>query len=42
VIFELKGLPRQLSIPDRSVQPKVKPRVSADPAVPAQTVAALD
>jgi pyruvate carboxylase len=36
LIFELNGMPRQLSIPDRSVQPKVKPRVSADPAVPAQ------
>jgi len=36
VTFELNGMPRQLSIPDRSVQPKVKPRVQADPAVPAQ------
>jgi pyruvate carboxylase len=36
VIFELNGMPRQLSITDRSVQPKVKPRVKADPAVPAQ------
>jgi pyruvate carboxylase len=36
VIFELNGMPRQLSITDRSVQPKVKPRVKADPAVPTQ------
>jgi pyruvate carboxylase len=36
VLFELNGMPRQLTIPDRSVQPKVKPRVKADPAVPAQ------
>ena len=36
VLFELNGMPRQLTITDRSVQPKVKPRVKADPAVPAQ------
>ena len=36
VTFELNGMPRQLSIPDRSVQPKVKPRQKADPGVPAQ------
>jgi len=36
VLFELNGMPRQLSISDRSVQPKVKPRVKADPAAPAQ------
>ena len=36
VLFELNGMPRQLTIADRSVQPKVKPRVKADPAVPAQ------
>jgi len=36
VIFELNGMPRQLTVADRSVQPKVKPRVKADPAVPAQ------
>ncbi len=36
VTFELNGMPRQLSIPDRSVQPKVKPRLKADPAVPVQ------
>jgi pyruvate carboxylase len=34
VIFELNGMPRQLTVADRSVQPKVKPRVKADPAVP--------
>src|SRR6185436_19190001 len=36
VTFELNGMPRQLTITDRSVQPKVKPRLKADPAVPAQ------
>ena len=36
VTFELNGMPRQLSITDRSVQPKVKPRLKADPAVAAQ------
>jgi pyruvate carboxylase len=36
LIFELNGMPRQLSIADRSVLPKIKPRVKADPAVPAQ------
>src|SRR6185436_18670822 len=36
VLFELNGMPRQLTIADRSVQPKVKPRLKADPAVPAQ------
>ena len=36
VIFELNGMTRQLPVTDRSVQPKVKPRTKADPAVPAQ------
>jgi pyruvate carboxylase len=36
VTFELNGMSRQLSIVDRSVTPKVKARVKADPAVPAQ------
>jgi pyruvate carboxylase len=36
VIFELNGMTRQLSITDRSVQPKVKPRVKADPSAPTQ------
>jgi len=36
VLFELNGMPRQISVMDRSVQPKVKPRVKADPAVPTQ------
>jgi len=31
VTFELNGMPRQMSITDRSVQPKVKPRTKADP-----------
>ena len=34
--FELNGMTRQLLITDRSVQPKVKARVKADPAVPVQ------
>jgi len=36
VTFELNGMPRQMSITDRSVQPKVKPRTKADPATPTQ------
>lgn len=32
VLFELNGMPRQLTIVDRSVQPKAKSRVKADPA----------
>jgi pyruvate carboxylase len=36
VAFELNGMPRQMSIIDRSVQPKVKPRIKADPTIPAQ------
>ena len=36
VTFELNGMPRQLSIVDRSVTPKVKARVKADPAVAEQ------
>ena len=36
VTFELNGMPRQLSIPDRSVTPKVKARTKADPAVATQ------
>jgi pyruvate carboxylase len=36
VTFELNGMPRQLSIPDRSVQPKVKARAKADPAIATQ------
>lgn len=34
--FELNGMSRQLLITDRSVQPKVKARMKADPAVPVQ------
>jgi pyruvate carboxylase len=34
VSFELNGMPREASIQDRSVQPKVKSRVKADPANP--------
>ena len=34
VTFELNGMPRQLSIVDRSVTPKVKARAKADPADP--------
>jgi pyruvate carboxylase len=36
VTYELNGMSRQLSIVDRSVTPKVKARVKADPAVPTQ------
>ncbi|MSU57101.1 MAG: pyruvate carboxylase [Pedosphaera sp.] len=36
VTFELNGMPRQLSIPDRSATPKVKARTKADPAVATQ------
>jgi pyruvate carboxylase len=32
ISFELNGMPREASIMDRSVQPKVKARVKADPA----------
>ncbi|MEI2724934.1 MAG: pyruvate carboxylase [Verrucomicrobiota bacterium] len=34
--FELNGMSRQLLITDRSVQPKIKARLKADPAVPVQ------
>jgi pyruvate carboxylase len=34
VTFELNGMPREASILDRSVQPKVKSRAKADPANP--------
>ena len=33
VLFELNGMPRQISIVDRSTTPKVKARAKADPAV---------
>jgi pyruvate carboxylase len=36
VLFELNGMPRQLTIADRSTQPTIKPRIKVDPAVPAQ------
>jgi len=36
VTFELNGMPRQLSIPDRSAQPRVKARQKADAAVPTE------
>ncbi len=36
VNFELNGMPREVSIQDRSVQPKTKSRVKADPADPLQ------
>jgi len=36
VLFELNGMSRQVMIADRSVQPKTKPRVKADPAIPEQ------
>jgi len=34
VLYELNGVPRETSVPDRSVLPKVKPRSKADPANP--------
>ncbi len=41
VLFELNGMSRQTTIADRSVQAKVKARVKADPAVPAQVGAPI-
>jgi len=41
ILFELNGMPRQLTITDRSVQPKVKPRVQADPADASQVAAPI-
>jgi pyruvate carboxylase len=41
VLFELNGVARQTTITDRSVQAKVKSRVKADPAVPAQVGAPI-
>lgn len=41
VTFELNGMPRQLSIQDRSVQPKVKARAKADQAVATQVGAPI-
>ena len=36
VAFELNGMPRQITVVDKSVQPKVKARVKADPDDPLQ------
>jgi pyruvate carboxylase len=36
VLFELNGMSRQVMITDRAVQPKTKPRIKADPAIPEQ------
>jgi pyruvate carboxylase len=41
VLFELNGMPRQTFVPDRSVQPKTKSRLKADPAVPTQIAAPI-
>lgn len=41
VLFELNGMSRQTTITDRSVQAKVKARVKADPAIPAQVGAPI-
>ena len=41
VTFELNGMPRQLSIQDRSVQPKVKARAKADQAIATQVGAPI-
>ena len=34
ILFELNGMPRETTVPDRSVQPKEKARLKADPANP--------
>jgi pyruvate carboxylase len=41
VTFELNGMTRDASIPDRSVQPKAKARPKADPAEPTQIAAPI-
>jgi len=41
VNFELNGMSRQLSIPDRSAKPTVKARVKADPAKPREVGAPI-
>jgi pyruvate carboxylase len=41
VLFELNGMSRQTTIADRSVQPKVKPRAKADPAIASQVGAPI-
>jgi pyruvate carboxylase len=41
VLFELNGMPRQTFVTDRSVQPKTKSRLKADPAVPTQIAAPI-
>src|SRR5207249_8105889 len=34
ILFELNGMPRETTVADRSVQPKEKARLKADPANP--------
>ena len=41
VLYELNGVPRETSVPDRSVQATVKARVKADPANPLQVGAPI-
>jgi len=41
VLFELNGMSRQTTIADRSVTPKTKARVKADPAAPAEVGAPI-
>ena len=41
VLFELNGVSRQTTVIDRSVQARVKARVKADPAIPAQVGAPI-
>ena len=41
LLFELNGMSRQTTIVDRSVQAKVKSRMKADPAIPAQVGAPI-
>jgi pyruvate carboxylase len=41
VLFELNGMSRQTTVVDRSVPSKVKARLKADPAIPAQVGAPI-
>ncbi|MCI0534830.1 MAG: pyruvate carboxylase [Verrucomicrobiales bacterium] len=41
ILFELNGMPRETSVLDRSIQPKVKSRAKADPANPLQVGAPI-
>src|SRR5438552_6217848 len=41
ILFELNGMPRETTVSDRSVQPKEKARLKADPADPLQVGAPI-